>query len=82
MAIHLDELENLRPIRFDNSRDLEQLATILYITIINLKENGNFGELGDVSLYLGLQKKLPQIMLAQHQRCIYIKIGGDHSWKH
>ena len=82
MAIHLDELENLRPIRFDNSRDLEQLATILYITIINLKENGHFGELGDVSLYLGLQKKLPQIMLAQHQRCIYIKIGGDHSWKH
>ena len=31
------------------------------------------GELGDGSLYLGLQKKLPEIMLTQYQRWIYEK---------
>ena len=50
MAIYLEELENLRPVRFDNSRDLEQFGDILDITIINLKENGICGELGDGSL--------------------------------
>ena len=73
MAIYSEELENLRPVRFGNSRDLEQFADILDITIINLKENGNCGELGDGSLYLRLQKKLPQIMLTQYQRWIYEK---------
>ena len=56
MAIYLEELENLRPVRFGNSRYLEQFATTLHITIINLKGNGS---LGDGSLYLRLQKKLP-----------------------
>ena len=66
MAVYLEELENLRPVRFGNSRDLEQFADILDITIINLKENGNCGKLGDSSLYLRLQKKLPEIMLTQY----------------
>ena len=56
MVIYLEELENLRPVRFGNSKDLEQFADILDITIINLKENANCGELGDGSLYLRLQK--------------------------
>ena len=73
MAIYLEELEKLRPVRFDNSRDVEQLADILDITIINLKENGNCEELEDGSFYLRLQKKLPEIMLTQYQRWIYEK---------
>ena len=44
MAIYLEELESLRPVRFDHFIDLEQF---LDETIINLKENGNCGELGD-----------------------------------
>ena len=71
MEIYLEELENLRPVRFGNSRDLEQFEDILDITIINLKENENCGELGDGSLYLRLQKKLPEIILTQYQRWIY-----------
>ena len=63
----------MRPVRFGNSRDLEQFAYILDITIINLKENGNCEELGDGSLYFRLQKKLPEIMLTQYQRWIYEK---------
>ena len=73
MAIYLEELENLRPVRFGNFRDLEQFADILDITIINLKENGNCEELENGSLYLRLQKKLPEIMLTQYQRWIYEK---------
>ena len=45
MAIYLEELENLRPVRFGNSKDLEQFADILDVIIINLKENGNCEEL-------------------------------------
>ena len=56
IAIYLEELQNLRPTIFGNSRGLEQFADILDITIINLKENGNCRELGDGSLYLRLQK--------------------------
>ena len=47
MAIYLEKLENLRPVRFGNSKDLEQFADILDVTIINLKENGNCEELRD-----------------------------------
>ena len=71
MTMYLEGLENLRPIRCGNSRDLEQFADILDITIINLKENEICGELGDGSLYLRLQEKLPEIMLTQYQRWIY-----------
>ena len=60
MAIYLEELENLRPIRCGNSRDLEQFADILDTTIINLKGNEKCG-------------KMPEIMLTQYQRWIYGK---------
>ena len=50
MAIYLGELLNMRSVRFGNSRDMEQFVDILDINI-NLKENGNFGELADGSLY-------------------------------
>ena len=47
---------------------LEQFPDFLDITIINLKENGNFGELRDGSPYLRLQKKKPEIVLTQYHR--------------
>ena len=72
MTIYLEELKNLRPVRFVDSRDLEQFADILDITTLTWKKMET-GELGDGSLYLGLQKKLPEIMLTQYQRWIYEK---------
>ena len=71
MAIYLEELKNLKPVRCGNSSDLEQFADILDTTIINLEGNGNYGELGDGSLYLRLQKKFTEIMLRQCQRWVY-----------
>ena len=58
---------------------MEQFAGILDRTIVNLKENGNCGVLGDGLLYLRLQKKLPDIMLTQYQ---FMKGEDDHMWKH
>ena len=50
---------------------MEQFADILDTTIINLEGDGNYGELGDGSLYLRLQKKFTEIMLTQCQRWLY-----------
>ena len=47
---------------------LEQFPDFLDITIINLKENGNYGELRDGSPYLRLQKKKTEIILTQYHR--------------
>ena len=68
MTIFLEELENLKYITYGNAKELKNYADHLNIKNINLKQGGNFGELGDCSLYLRMQKKLPQIMLTQYQR--------------
>ena len=53
------------------SRDLEKLADLLDIAIINLKEAGHFHELGDGSLYNKLQRKLSESMLARYHRWVF-----------
>ena len=55
IAINLEELENFRPIRVGNAKDLEELADLLEIATINLKESGQQHELEDGSLYTKLQ---------------------------
>ena len=40
-------------------------------TIINLKEAGDHQDLGDGSLYIQLQKKLPQVLLARYHRWLF-----------
>ena len=51
IAVYLEDLENFKQVRSGNARELEQLADLLDIAIINLKEAGHFHELGDGSLY-------------------------------
>ena len=70
-AIRLEELENFKPLRPDNSRDLEDFADLLVIAVINLKETGRSAELGDGSLYLKLQKKMTESMLTRYHRWVY-----------
>lgn len=71
IAIYLEELENFRQIRHGNSKDMEHFADLLDIAIINLKEAGQYHELGDGSLYSKLQRKLPESMLASYHRWIF-----------
>ena len=71
IALHLEELENFKPLRPGFAKDLERLADLLDVTLVNLKEAGRHDELGNGSLYLSLCKKLTEAMLAQYHRWIY-----------
>ena len=71
IALYLEEIDNFRPVRYGNSKDLEKYADLLDITIVNLKEANRFDELRDGLLYMKLQKKLPASMLTQYHRWIF-----------
>ena len=71
IAIYLEELEQFRQIRPGNARDIEQIADLLDIAMINLKEVGKEFELGDGSLYTKLRRKLPEAMLARYHRWVF-----------
>ena len=38
VMVHMDQLENFKPIRVDHLKDVEKFADLLNITVINLKE--------------------------------------------
>ena len=59
------------PLRRGNARDLERLADLLDVTVVNLREAGRHDELGSGSLYLSLCKKLTEAMLAHYHRWIH-----------
>ena len=71
IALHLEELENFKPLRPGNARDLERLTDLLDVTVVNLKEAGRHHELGSGSLYLSLCKKLTEATLAHYHRWIH-----------
>ena len=48
-------------------------ADVLDITIVNLREVGRYDKLGNGSLYIKLQKEIPQILLSQYHRWLYEK---------
>ena len=73
LAIYLEKLENIKPIRNGNTKDLENFADVLDITIVNLREAGRYDELRNGSMYIKLQKKIPQILLSQYHRWLYEK---------
>ena len=73
LAIFLEELENIRAIRHGNAKDLENFADVLDIIIVNLREADRYDELGNGSLYIKLQKKIPQVLLSQYHRWLYEK---------
>ncbi|XP_068715766.1 myosin-10-like [Montipora foliosa] len=70
IALHLEELENFKPLRPGNARDLERLADLLDVTVVNLREACRHDELGSGSLYLSC-KKLTEAMLAHYHRWIH-----------
>ena len=71
IAINLKELETFKPIRPDNSKDIENFADLLDIAVINLKEAGRTEDLGDGSLYLKRQKTMTEPMLARYHRWVF-----------
>ena len=71
IAIYLEELEQFRQIRPGNAKDIEEFADLLDIAMINLQKAGQHYELGDGSLYIKLQRKIPEAMLARYHRWIF-----------
>ena len=69
--LFMEELDNFKPIRNGNAKDLERFADILDITVVNLKDAGLYEELVNGSFYIKLQKKMPEPMLAQYNRWIF-----------
>ena len=70
-ASFMEDLEQFQQIQSGNAEELERFADLLDITIINLKEAGDHQDLGDGSLYIQLQKKLPQSLLARYHRWLF-----------
>ena len=66
-----EDLEQFRQIQSGNAQELEQFADLLDMTIINLKEAGEHQDLGNGSLYIQLQRKLPQYLLARYHRWLF-----------
>ena len=70
-AVFMEDLEQFPQIQSGNAEELERFADLLDITIINLKETGMYQDLGDGSLYIQLQRKLPQSLLARYHHWLF-----------
>ena len=73
VAIYL-ELESFKPLNEHSSnmvKEIERLADLLDIAIVNLKELGRVEELRNGSLYQKIQIKLQEQMLARIHRWVF-----------
>ena len=68
IAIHLNELENFRPIKDGQTKGLEKFADLLIVTIVNLKEAGRHNDLMSMSFHSRLQQKHPESLLTEYRR--------------
>ena len=73
IALYIEELENFKPMRDGESRDIEKFADLLDIAVVNLKEAGRLDELKNGSLYNKLQRKMTESMLSRYHRWIFEK---------
>ena len=70
IALYLEQLERLKPMQDENPKELDKIAEILDIVIVNLKEADRDEELGNGVLYVTLQKKLTESLLVRYHRCM------------
>ena len=70
-ASFMEDLEQFQQIPSGNAEELERFADVLDITIINLRETGEHQDLNDGYLYIQLQRKLPQSLLARYHRWLF-----------
>ena len=71
LALYIEQLESFRSIQYGNAKDVEEFSDLLDVAIINLRESRQYHELGTGSLYVKLQRKLPEMMLASYHRWIF-----------
>ncbi|XP_064633630.1 uncharacterized protein LOC135491588 [Lineus longissimus] len=73
LILRLDELEKFKQVRDGNAKDLEKLAELLDVITVNLKDAHQESELGSGSLFLSIQRKLSELLLARYHRWAYDK---------
>ena len=71
IALYIEDLDRFKPIRIGNSKDVEKFADLLDVAVINLEDARRYEELGTGSLYVKLQRKLPETMLTNYHRWLY-----------
>ena len=71
IAIHLEELDSLRPVRSGRPKELERFVDLLTVAVINIKDAGRSAELMPGTFYSRLLKKLDQPLVAQYHRWRY-----------
>ena len=71
VLLYFEELEHFPQICVGNPNNLEHFADILDNAVLKLHESGKHHELGDGFLYITLQRKFPQSMLASYHRWLY-----------
>ena len=71
VAIHLEEIEAMRPVRYGQPRELEHFADLLSIAVVNLKDSGRAAELAAGTFFYSLQRKLDQQIVARYHRWRY-----------
>ena len=67
MLIYLEAIDTCQPVRKGNAADLEKLADLLDITVVNLKDANMQHELPSGSCYNKIQTKLYPQLLTQYQ---------------
>ena len=84
IAINMEEIDQFKPIRPGYTRDVENLADLLDILTINLKEAKRTEEQENGSLYLKMQKKFTETMVVDYKRWIFEKknenLASLHEW--
>ena len=67
----IEQLEGFRSIQYGNAKDVEEFSDLLDVAIINFRESRQYHELRTGSLYVKLQRKVPEMMLANYHRWIF-----------
>ena len=78
IALCLERLEKLQPIRRGNPKDLKRFADLLDIAVINLKDAGRFDELSNGTFYICLQKTIPEEKLVEYHRWLHDKLEEEN----
>ena len=55
IACQMEQIDEFKPVRYGNAKKIEKFADLLDITVINLKKDQRYEELGYGSLYLKLR---------------------------
>lgn len=66
--LYMEQVHQFRPFRTGNAKDLDRLADLLDVIVINLKEAGRHEELGHGSYDIKIQKKMTELMLANYEK--------------